>query len=62
MSPKTRHREGYMGRMFTSVRGGQCVKDLEMKKVPHDLYLGCEARVRGKRVYSRYAAELGVRS
>ena len=32
MSPKTRHRESCMGRMFTSVRGGQCVTDPEMRK------------------------------
>ena len=33
MSPRTRHREGYVGRMLTSIRGGQCVTDPEMRKV-----------------------------
>ena len=32
MSPKTRHKEGYVGRMLTTIRGGQCVTDPEMRK------------------------------
>ena len=62
MSPKIRHREGFVGRMSTSVRGGQCVTDPGMRKSRFMIFVWDVKRELEGRVYRRFTAKPGVRS